>query len=391
MSAQQPTRRTVTLALDMVGDDERRARIAWSRLLEPGRERPRHDSSALAAAIEQDGHVLAWQRLCAGDLDRAESARARVAEVDVDAEVDRVRRIGARTLIPGDEEWPSALDHPSVAPHLIHVRGAGRLDLLARRSVAVVGSRASSGYGEAVAREIGNGLTRAGWSVVSGAAFGIDAAAHHGGLTGEQGCIAVLPCGPDRIYPASHARLIDAVSREGVVITELATGMTAQRHRFLSRNRIIAGLSRAVVVVEAGLRSGSLNTAGWAESMHIPVAAVPGPVTSMASAGCNEWIAAGRAQLVVDAGDVIRLAGHIGEIDGEEVERLGPARSADVLTQHQRRVHDLLRVRKETTVGELASALLMPVEEILAQLGVLSVQGWAVQGEFGGWLRGEGR
>lgn len=386
-----PDRHDVDAALAMVGSDELRARVAWSRLLEVGRERPAHDPAALAVRIAEDGHVLAWQRLCGGDIPRAEAARSRIADVDVDGELERVERIGARIVVPGCTEWPAALDHPLVSPHLLHVRGGGRLDSLAARAVAVVGSRASSGYGEAVARELGSDLARAGWSVVSGGAFGIDAASHHGALTGGRGCVLVLPCGPDQVYPTAHRRLIEAVAEEGVVVTELATGMTAQRHRFLSRNRIIAALSRTVVVVEAGLRSGSLNTAGWAESMHIPVAAVPGPVTSMGSAGCNERIAKGRAQLVTDAGDVIRLAGDMGEIEGEEVELLGPARAADVLTQHQRRVHDLLRRRRETSVGDIAAALMLPVNDVIAQLGVLSVEGWAVQGESGGWLRGEGR
>src|SRR5699024_4473218 len=269
MSAQSPPAPTAAeraRAHAMVDGDERRARIAWSRVLEPRRERPGLPLTRLEVALHEIGYTTAWHRLVDGDLPRAESARAHVPAVDVDAELSRVTRSGARVIVPGDADWPTALDHPLIRPHLIHVRGQGCLADLTQRAVAVVGSRAGTGYGEAVARELGSGIARSGWTVDSGAAFGIDAAAHQGGLVVDGPGVAVLPCGPDRTYPVSNHRLVDAVAESGAVVTELATGTVARRHRFLARNRLIAALSRCCIVVEAGLRSGSLNTAGWAEA-----------------------------------------------------------------------------------------------------------------------------
>jgi len=390
MSAQSPPAPTAAeraRAHAMVDGDERRARIAWSRVLEPRRERPGLPLTRLEVALHEIGYTTAWHRLVDGDLPRAESARAHVPAVDVDAELSRVTRSRARVVVPGDADWPTALDHPLIRPHLIHVRGQGCLADLTQRAVAVVGSRAGTCYGEAVARELGSGIARSGWTVVSGAAFGIDAAAHQGGLVVDGPGVAVLPCGPDRTYPVSNQRLVDAVAESGAVVTELATGTVARRHRFLARNRLIAALSRCCIVVEAGLRSGSLNTAGWAEALHLPVGAVPGPVTQMSSAGCNEWIQKTRAGLVADTGDVLALAGSVGDAPDEVAELLGPARPLDALTAAQRGVHDLLSLRQESAVGDLATELVLPVEEVIAILSVLQIEGWVAQGESGGWLR----
>ena len=386
-----PNRSEVARAHADVGSDERRARVAWSRLLEPQRERVGAEPSRLHEQVRALGHVEAWHRLVDGDLPRWASARARVPDVDVEGELTRVERVGARVVIPGDADWPEALDHPMISPHLVHVRGRACLADLVRRAVAVVGSRASSGYGEAIARELGADLARHGWTTVSGAAFGIDGAAHLGALAVDGPGIAVLPCGPDRAYPESHRRLVDAVAEAGVVVTELGTGVVARRHRFLTRNRLIAALGQGCVVVEAGLRSGSLNTAGWAEALHHPIGAVPGPVTQMSSAGCHEWIRTRRADLVSDADDVLGLVAPLGRAPDEEVERLGPARPLDAMPGDQRRVHDLLRVGTSTAAGALATELVIPVEEVIGQLAMMQLEGWAVPDDDGGWRRGEGR
>lgn len=385
-----PTRAEVARAHAQVESDDRRARVAWSRVLEHRRERVSDARPQLLEEVLRLGHVEAWHRLVDGDLPRCASARGRVPAVDVDAELDRVSRVGARVVVPEDADWPGTLSDTEIAPHLLHVRGDACLSDLARRSVAVVGSRASSGYGEAIARELGAGLATRGWTVTSGAAFGIDAAAHQGALAVDGPAIAVLPCGPDRVYPEGNRRLVDAVAERGVVVTELATGTVAMRHRFLARNRIIAALSAATVVVEAGLRSGSLNTAGWAESLVRPVGAVPGPVTQMSSAGCHEWIQKGRASLVTDATDVLALAARVGEVIDQPVELLGAARTLDAMTTAQRRIHDLLRRGRGTAVAAVAHELALPIEEVLAELSAMSVDGWAEQDDDGGWRRGPG-
>ena len=386
----QPSAAEVARAHAQVATDERRARVAWSRVLELRRERPSDDPPALQAELVRLGYVEAWHRLADGDLPRCASARSHVAGVDVDAELDRVERVGARVVVPGDADWPDALSHPLVAPHLLHVRGTACLSDLTARSVSVVGSRASTGYGEAVAREISAGVAARGFTVVSGAAFGIDAAAHQGALAVDGPVVAVLPCGPDRVYPESNRRLVDAVAERGVVVTELSTGTVAMRHRFLTRNRIIAALGSATLVVEAGLRSGSLNTAGWADDLGRPVGAVPGPVTQMSSAGCHEWIQKQRASLVTDAGDLVALAARVGAAIEQPEELLGPARAVDVLTASQRRLHDLLGACRGRDPGGLAHELVVPVEDVLAELSLMALQGWAVRDESGGWRRGDG-
>lgn len=386
-----PTSAQAARAHAEVGSDERRARIAWSRVLESRRERPSDARPALFDDIWSLGHVEAWHRLVDGDLPRCASARAHVAGVDVDAELARVARTRSRVVIPGDADWPAALSDTDIQPHLLHVRGEGCLADLGRRAVAVVGSRASTGYGEAVSRELGAGLAGRGWTVVSGAAFGIDAAAHQGALAVDGPCVAVLPCGPDRVYPEGNRRLVEAVAERGAVVTELATGTVGMRHRFLARNRLIAALSSVTVVVEAGLRSGSLNTANWAEHLGRLVGAVPGPVTQMSSAGCHEAIRKGQATIVTDAGDVLALARAIGEgLGEEEVELLGPARPVDALTSTQRRVHDLLQVRRGTRADEIATELVVPLEEVLADLAAMQLDDWARQDDLGGWRRGPG-
>lgn len=386
-----PTRAEVARAHAAVGADERRARIAWSRVLEPQRQRVGEGPSLLQSQVDSLGRVEAWHRLVDGDLPRCESARAHIARVDVDAELTRVAQVGSRVVIPGDADWPEAFDHPDISPHLVHVRGEGCLADLARRAVSVVGSRASSGYGEAIAREMGAGLAHHGWTTVSGAAYGIDGAAHLGALAVDGPVVAVLPCGPERAYPEGHRRLIDAVAQAGVVVTELPTGTVARRHRFLARNRLIAALGQACVVVEAGLRSGSLNTAGWAEALHRPIGAVPGPVTQMSSAGCHEWIRSDRAMLVTDTDEVLGLAAPVGEAPDEVVERLGPARAPDVLSSAQRRIHDLLHLGEGIDAGRLAMDLVVPVDEVIGQLAMMQLEGWAVQDESGMWRRVSGR
>ena len=163
-----------------------------------------------------------------------------------------------------------------------------------------------------MAGDIADGLVGRGWAVVSGAAYGIDAASHRAALAADGPTVAVLACGADRAYPSAHRGLLDAVARTARSSARSRPGARL-RSRFLARNRIIAALARATVVVEASLRSGSLTTAREARDLDLPVGAVPGPVTSMASAGCHALLRETDAVLVTDAAEVAELAGHIGE------------------------------------------------------------------------------
>ncbi|HEY3650616.1 MAG TPA: DNA-processing protein DprA, partial [Streptosporangiaceae bacterium] len=175
------------------------------------------------------------------------------------------------------------------------------------RSVSMVGSRAATSYGGHVAGEIAADLGERGWAVVSGGAYGIDAAAHRGALAAEAVTIAVLACGVDYPYPAGHADLFAAIAGQGVVVSEWPPGCRPARTRFLVRNRVIAALGCGTMIVEAGERSGALNTARHAATLGKPLMAVPGPVTSAQSAGCHRILRDWGASCVTRAADIIEL------------------------------------------------------------------------------------
>ena len=197
-------------------------------------------------------------------------------------------------------------------PLCLWVLGSTDLAMLAERSVSVVGARSSTSYGDTVASGLGSGLAERGWTVVSGAAFGIDAAAHRGALSVDGATVAVVAGGVDRPYPLAHTTLLARIAEVGAVVAEVAPGMAPTRPRFLLRNRIIAAMSRGVIVVEAALRSGSLNTARTAAEIGRPVGVVPGPVTSMMSSGCHQARRDGLAEIVTDVDEVIDLVGDLG-------------------------------------------------------------------------------
>lgn len=207
-----------------------------------------------------------------------------------------------------DRRYPPALADLSDPPAVLYVRGDGACleRALAADRVAIVGARRASEYGLQQARALGRGLAAAGLTVVSGMALGVDAAAHAGALEVDGLTVAVLACGPDRAYPASKRRLHARIAATGAVVAELPPGTAPRRWCFPARNRIIAALGQATVVVEAGERSGSLITAGQAADLGRDVAAVPGLVTSPLAAGTNALISDG-AQLVRGAHDVLEL------------------------------------------------------------------------------------
>jgi DNA processing protein len=254
------------------------------------------------------------------------------------------------------------------APLGLWVRGPLRLDAL-REPVAVVGSRSATTYGTDVAAELGAGLARAGTAVVSGAAFGIDQAAHRGALAGDGPTVAVLACGVDRAYPTAHRALLDHIGDCCAIVSEVAPGCAPMRVRFLSRNRIIAALSRGTVVVEAAVRSGALNTASWTSRLYRPLMGVPGPVTSAPSEGVHQLIRSGAATLVTRADDVLELTGRIGAHLSEDVR--APATARDRLTRSQQRVLDAVPVARPAPADSIARTAGMAVKEVHATLGAL--------------------
>jgi len=222
---------------------------------------------------------------------------ARMAEAD-----------SVRVLIPSDPEWPVALnDLGARAPYALWA--LGRTELLsapASQLITVTGARAATGYGVHVAEDISSELARSGRTIVGGAAYGIEGSAHRSALIERGDTIAVLTAGVDRPYPAGHADLIQSISRQGLVLSEVPPGLVPTRQRFMDRARILAALSASTVVVEAGFRSGALHTAREAAFLGRDVGAVPGPVTSAASAGTNSLLQAGGARLVTNASDITR-------------------------------------------------------------------------------------
>ena len=242
------------------------------------------------------------------------------------------------------------------------------------RAVAVVGARAATTYGVHVAQELGAGLAAAGVTVVSGAAIGIDGAAHRGALGVDGPTVAVLACGIDRAYPAAHAALLERIAATGLVVSEYPPGSVPARHRFLVRNRLIAALGGGTVVVEAALRSGAQRTAADTEALGRLVMAVPGAVTSGPSAGCHQLIRDG-ALLVTGADDVLEAVGRLGmdlaprrEEPGRRTDGLGPAAAL---------VHDALPARGARDTRWLARESGVPPDAIRAALAELERRGLA--------------
>lgn len=232
--------------------------------------------------------------------------RHQVDNHEVTAALDACQRLGLDLLVPGEPLWPTGLaDLGPAEPLVLFSRGDARL--LTRpphAKIAVVGARAATEYGVNVAEQTSADLADAGYTIVSGGAYGIDAAAHRGALAAPAGTVAVLASGLDRYYPAGNTDLLTQIAQTGAVVSEAPPGTTLSRARLLQRNRIVAATTSLTVVVEAAWRSGSLDTVQRAHHLHRNVAAFPGPVTSTASAGTNRLIAAGMGRAVTDADDI---------------------------------------------------------------------------------------
>ncbi|NYG56380.1 DNA-processing protein DprA [Nocardioides perillae] len=364
------------------GDEDRLARAALSRVVEPGDHRVLRLVRELGAVTVRD--ALLAQR---GQAPAADVA-ARLAEVDPHAELDRAARTGLRFVVPGDQEWPSGLDdlarpeplqHRGDVPLGLWVRGPLRLDAL-HSAVAVVGARSATTYGTRVAGDLAAAVGRAGLPVLSGAAFGIDDAAHRGALGAGGTTVAVLACGADRVYPEAHRSLVEHLAATAAVVSETPPGGAPTRVRFLSRNRLIAALGRGTVVVEAAVRSGALNTANWTERLHRPLGAVPGPVTSAASQGAHQLVRSGAAAVVTSGQEVLELVGRAGEALVDEPR--APARPRDRISARQRVVLDAVPVGRGVGSDAVARACGFGLVETGAELQRLRALG-LVDGDAG--------
>jgi DNA processing protein len=355
---------------------------AWaylSRVVEP-------PCAELGALVDRVGPVEAAERVRRGQVDDilARHTEAR-REIDRAADdLDVLAHRGGRLITPDDDEWPilalTAFGGDAVAakpqgrpPLVLWAMGPARLDETAQRAAAVVGTRAATSYGEQVAADLAAGLAEQDVAVVSGGAYGIDGAAHRAALAVEGVTVAVLAGGLDIPYPAGHSGLLHRIGSNGLLVTEYPPGVRPARHRFLTRNRLVAAFAGAAVVVEAGLRSGAANTAAWARALGRVVGAVPGPVTSSASTGCHALLRAG-AEVVTRAEDIVELVGHVGELAPEQPR---PVTALDGLSDAERQVYEALPGRGVATVDEIAVAAALEPARILAPLAMLELAGLA--------------
>lgn len=368
--------------------EERLARAGLSRAGEPG-------YPPLTRLVSAVGPVAAWEALRRGN-ERVRGGplagvASRAAVADPARDLARAAAAGARLVCPGDTEWPAALgslQRAGTEPVALWVRGQARLNCLAERCAAIVGTRAPTEYGLFVAGELGAGLADRGYTVVSGGAYGIDAAAHRGALVGGGATIAVLACGIDVAYPRGHTGLFAKIATEGLLLSEQAPGTAPYRSRFLARNRLIAGLGSGTVVVEAGVRSGALSTAAHALRLGRPVMAVPGPVTSATSAGSNRLIASLRASLVTGLADVVEVIGRLGEDLAPEPDT---RQDEDSLPPMAKQVLDALPARRPALPETIALAACVAPTQIMGCLGLLGGLGFAEQVGSGWRLAGQRR
>ena len=383
---------------------ELHSRAAWSCISEPGDGTAGLVVAALGAVPALRLVIEAWPHdrvagalfavgveegtVAAAGIDRAlERWRPRLDPVVVTIALRQAARSGARLAIPGDPDWPAGLEDLGVhAPLALWWRGPADALGAFGRSIALVGARAATRYGEHVAMEASAGLVDRGFAIVSGAAYGIDGMAHKAALASDGRTVAFLAGGVDRPYPSGHVDLLERIAAEGAVISELPCGAAPTKWRFLQRNRLIAATSLATIVLEAGWRSGSLNTAGHAATLGRPLGAVPGPVTSPASAGCHRLIREYDAVCVTTAAEMAELvAEHLVQVplDFPESENgiEGSGRSSE-----QVRVFDALSGRSPREIGDLARRAGLSTTSVRAALGALGLEG-AARERATGWVR----
>jgi DNA processing protein len=311
---------------------------------------------------------------------RIARANGEATRRECDAALRRLEHLGAAVLVPGDPLYPSTFDHLPDPPFLLF--SVGDLEALRRPSIAIVGTRAPTPYGESAARRLGRELAEAGFVVVSGLARGVDSAAHMGALDAGGATVGVLGHGIDRIYPPENRKLFDRVGRAGLLLTEYAPGETPRAGNFPRRNRLITALAEAIVVVEMGHRSGAQHTVTYALEQGKEVLAVPGPISSQASAGTNQLIRDG-APLVTCAIDVLEELRGVGAVPlfrppptptAQRTEMGGEVPSLALLTTEESRMLAALSVQPEHVDTLAASAGLSP-SQALATLLELELRG----------------
>jgi DNA processing protein len=378
------------------GDEDRAARVALTWLAEPG-------NRTVWAMVRTAGAPATLDRLIRGDIPEAALRTAVLARSAVgdprrlaEGALRRASRLGARLVVPDDAEWPvtvgalawmeldtgGRVNQDTRPPLCIWVRGTRPLHEALDRSVAVVGARAATGYGTHVSTEIAYGLAEREWTVVSGGAFGIDAAAHRSALAANGFTIAVLACGVDRPYPTGNAALFEQIAERGLLISEWPPGSEPLRHRFLIRNRVIAAATRGTVVVEAAARSGAVQTMSRVLALNRIAMVVPGPVTSAMSVGCHELLREHpQTRLVTGLPHVLEEVGRIGEHLTEPPR--GPEHRRDGLDEESALVLEAVPRRGVADPGQLAAKAGLDLRVVLRRLSLLETTGLVERREGG--------
>lgn len=361
---------------------DRAARMALSCVVEPA-------TWKLIEQVGQLGAEQVWDQLCRGSGRTPLSRRAH--QFRIEPVLAQAESAGMRFLIPGDPEWPAAVadldgcepvNDLSGPPLGLWVRGGGDLAALARRSAAIVGSRACTSYGETIASELAAELGRSGVAIVSGGAYGIDAAAHRGCLAGRSPTVAVLACGLDQGYPTAHRPLFERIAEDGALVSEFPPGSHPTRVRFLGRNRLIAALTQVTVIVEAAVRSGARNTVTWANCLNRVVAAVPGSVYSAQSYTPHRLVREAEAVLVTSAAEVLELLTPLGA--GVSRAR-SEHRVTDDLSPEQLAVFEAVPARGGLSAGEVSLRSGVSLAQCLGILDELAERGLLEQDESWQW------
>lgn len=374
-------------------------------------------TAALWNLVEAHGPVEAVDRIMRRHVPPRvlRHTEARAATVEPAALLAKAAEVGAQFICPQDDRWPAAkleaLNMPrfltdtdddtrgdALRPFGLWLRGGSLKAWTSRPCVAIVGTRSATDYGRHVADAIATTCAHNGITVISGGAFGIDAAVHRGTLTAGGVTGAVLACGINTLYPAGNRGLLEAVIQSAGIVSEYPVGTETRRYRFPDRNRIIAALADLTVVVEAGTRSGALNTARHAADCHNPVLAVPGTITRGTSAGTNTLIARGDALMVTRPDDVVEFLGlhnvdrdpapasegcvadatYLQEVSGRHI--------TDRMGDHARRVYEALAVRTWRWPEEIVTDAGLAETTVLAVLGELLAGGYVVR-DRGRWRR----
>lgn len=346
---------------------DRQARLIISVAGEPGDERVGQSVAEFGAADA----VERWESGYGADA-MCKSIERVMNSALIEQAIKSLNSVRGRFITPGDDEWPVSLDDlDTAAPVGLWCTGGGSLAEISNKALAVVGARSATAYGQRIAYELGVQGANENVGIISGAAYGIDAAAHRGSLAGQGNTIAVLACGVDVAYPASHRGLLSAITDKGVVVSEAPPGAKPHKHRFLIRNRLIAALSQSTVVVEAALRSGSLSTSNWAHVLNRQIWGIPGPITSATSAGVHAAIRDNMMKIATSTDEIFQefksptLPVQLGLLDGAIV---------GLISQSPRSTHELaMHFGSEVDFHDLqATLMLLEVRKVIS----LSNQGW---------------